>query len=60
MDVLSGIWASNLSDTHKAELLSIWPYGISYCWLLGQVLYEAQRREHIRSYVTGVVTEHSA
>ena len=41
-------------------LLSSWPYEIIYFWLLGQVLCEAQRREHSRSYVTGVVTKHSA
>ena len=38
--------------------LSSWPYGITYFWLLGQVLCEAQRREHSLSYVTGVVTKH--
>ncbi len=38
--------------------LSSWPYGITYFWLLGQVLCEAQRREHSRSYVTGVETKH--
>ena len=40
------------------SLLSSWPYGNTYFWLLGQVLCEAQRREHSRSYVTGVVTKH--
>ena len=41
-------------------LISSWPYEIIYFWLLGQLLCEAQRREHSRSYVTGVVTKHSA
>ena len=41
-------------------VVSSWPYGIEYFWLLGQVLCKAQRREHSRSYVTGVVTKHSA
>ena len=36
-----------------------WPYGITYFWLLGQVLCEAQRREHSRSCVSGVVTKPS-
>ena len=40
--------------------ISSWPYGITYFWLLGQVLCEAQPREHSRSYVTGVVTKPSA
>ncbi len=40
------------------DKVSSWPYGITYFWLLGQVLCEAQRREHSRSYVTGVVTKH--
>ena len=40
--------------------ISSWPYGITYFWLLGQVLCKAQRREHSRSYVTGVVTKPSA
>ena len=40
--------------------LSSWPYEIIYFWLLGQVLCEAQRREHSRSYVTGVVSKQSA
>ena len=41
-----------------AKNVSSWPYGIVYFWLLGLVLCEAQRREHSRSYVTGVVTKH--
>ena len=44
----------------RNNLVSSWPYGITYFWLLGQVLCEAQRREHSRSYVTGVVTKPSA
>ena len=43
---------------HPPLRLSSWPYGITYFWLLGQVLCEAQRREHSLSYVTGVVTKH--
>ncbi len=38
--------------------LSSWPDGTTYFWLLEQMLYEAQRREDSRSYVTGVVTKH--
>ena len=34
------------------------PYGITYFWLLGQVLCETQRKEHSRGYVSGVVTKH--
>ena len=41
-------------DTTSAQVydsaeLSSWPYGITYFWLLGQVLCEAQRREHSRA-----------
>ena len=39
--------------------LSSWPNGIVYFWLSGQLLCKAQRREHSRSYVTGVVTPQS-
>ena len=40
------------------EIISSWPYGITYFWLLGQVLCGAQRRGQSRSYETGVVTKH--
>uniref|UniRef100_UPI0019D66C74 hypothetical protein n=1 Tax=Endozoicomonas acroporae TaxID=1701104 RepID=UPI0019D66C74 len=40
-------------------LLSSWPNGIVYFWLSGQLLCKAQRREHSRSYVTGVATPQS-
>ncbi|WP_206680859.1 hypothetical protein, partial [Endozoicomonas acroporae] len=39
--------------------LSSWPNGIVYFWLSGQLLCKAQRREHSRSYVTGVATPQS-
>ena len=52
--------SSTFLRTSSFELISSWPYEIIYFWLLGQVLCEAQRREHSRSYVTGVVTKHSA
>ena len=45
-------------DTGGSVLISSWPYGITYFWLLGQVLCEAQPREHSRSYVTAVVAKH--
>ena len=41
------------SDSHKKKTAFL-----VYFWLLGQVLCEAQRREHSLSYVTGVVTKH--
>ncbi len=40
------------------SVLSSWPNGIVYFWLSGQLLCKAQRREHSRSYVTGVATPH--
>ena len=46
--------------SHRCSWLSSWPYGITCFWLLGQVLYETQRRGHSRSYATGVVTKASA
>ncbi|MBO9494885.1 DUF1848 domain-containing protein [Thalassotalea sp. G20_0] len=49
-----------IKNQKKHDPLSSWPYGIEYFWLLGLVLCEAQRREHSRSYVTGVVTKQSA
>ncbi len=40
-------------------MISSWPNGIVYFWLSGQLLCKAQRREHSRSYVTGVATPQS-
>ena len=49
-----------LPGYNQQPVLSSWPYEIIYFWLLGQVLCAAQRREHSRSYMTGVVTKPNA
>ena len=56
--VLRGSLLFRAFATASCGWISSWPYGITYFWLLGQVLCEAQGREHSRSYVTGVATKY--
>ncbi|WBA82118.1 zinc ribbon domain-containing protein [Endozoicomonas sp. GU-1] len=53
------IFIKNLTRQLEPEVISSWPNGIVYFWLSGQLLCKAQRREHSRSYVTGVATPQS-
>ncbi|MGI2029221.1 MFS transporter [Endozoicomonas acroporae] len=57
--VLLGIDALMFLLPAVALFISSWPNGIVYFWLNGQLLCKAQRREHSRSYVTGVATPQS-